>query len=208
MRHRRRISTQTIRKKNYTSTIRPVSKEKSHFARNFFLFILVAGILGVGGYFGYTKLWPVLQVQIEEFNKKQQVEQALAYGDEDVLEQSTPSDQPLEQVFPIQNRIQIEVLNGCGEQGIAKVLSRELKTHDYDVVNSGNYLERGQENFNVASTKIIDNNANATARARDLADIMGVDYQYIESFENPAPIADFTVVIGKDFKNLDIFSNR
>jgi hypothetical protein len=120
-------------------------------------------------------------------------------------EQPKPEPQP--QLTPLQTKIQVEVLNGCGEQGIAKILADRLVKNNYDVVNSGNYIEKGKTFFNVPKTKIIDQlkTAENLTRAKDLANLIGISQHLVESYENPAPIADISIVIGKDFKTLPIF---
>jgi hypothetical protein len=117
--------------------------------------------------------------------------------DEEVKEDPKP-------FTPIQKRIQVEVLNGCGVPGIAKKFSDHLKKNNYDVVNSGNYLENGKANFNVDKTKIVDQlkTSENIARANELADLLDIDENLIESFENPSPIADLTIVIGKDYNQI------
>lgn len=105
---------------------------------------------------------------------------------------------------PLEKKIQLEILNGCGESGVAKKLSDLLKKSKYDIVNSGNYIEKGKINWNVKETKIISQISNPQ-KARDLADLMGVLYSNVEEFENPSPIADITIIIGKDYKTLAIF---
>ena len=99
------------------------------------------------------------------------------------------------------------MLNGCGEQGIAKILGNRLVKKEYDVVNSGNYIENGKRNFTVEQTKIIDQlkTPKNLAKAKELATFMGIQSSFVESFENPSPIADITIVIGKDFKTLPVF---
>jgi hypothetical protein len=58
----------------------------------------------------------------------------------------------------------------------------------------------------VTNSKIIDQikSSENIARAKKLAEILGIDANLIESYENPSPIADLTIVIGKDFKQLTI----
>jgi len=149
------------------------------------------------------KIWPILPLS-------QRTEQS---GGEnisaDYASTPLPTDDRVERAKypPVQKRIQVEVLNGCGESGIAKRIADKLKKLNYDVVNSGNYLEKGKENFNVPTTRIIDQikSRDNYERARELAAAMGVDPKHIESFENPAPIADLTIVIGKDFEQLSIY---
>ncbi len=111
---------------------------------------------------------------------------------------------PAQQYSPIERRIQLEILNGCGEKGIAGKLANILKDSRYDIVNSGNYMERGNINWEVKETRIIDQ-VGKVENARDLADVMGVLYSNVESYNNPSPIADITIIIGEDYKTLPIF---
>ncbi len=120
-----------------------------------------------------------------------------------------PQDEPVK-LTPIQRRIQVEVLNGCGEQGIAKIIADNLRKRDYDVVNSGNYIEKGKVRWDVAQTRLIDQirTPKNLANTKNLAKILGVSKKNIESYENPSPIADITIIIGKDFKTLSIFKKK
>ncbi len=108
---------------------------------------------------------------------------------------------------PVQRQIQLEILNGCGVKGVADRLTKLLRKHNYDVVNKGNYLNKGKVNWNVAETRIIDQ-IGKVDNARQLADAMGVLYSNVESYENPSPIADITIIIGKDYKTLPIFNHQ
>ncbi len=107
--------------------------------------------------------------------------------------------------FPVPPRkTQVEVLNACGEEGIAARLSEILRSQNYDVVNSGNYLKNGEVYFDEPHTHIIDqlDTQDNFERAMDMAQLLGVDKQYVESFDNPSPIADITLIIGNDFKQI------
>ncbi len=216
MRHRRRYQTQTLQRRNTVSAKRPVpaNPQSSGVLRKVFVFILIVGLLGAGGYFGYRYGLPVINDLIAQW--KQNPVKAVSSAEQQAPQQNQTANpvederETLEPIFPVQTRVQVEVLNGCGEKGIAKALSLLLRKNDYDVVNQGNYLENGKEKFDVPNTKIIDqmNTDKNIARARDLADLMGVDHRFIESFENPSPIADLTIIIGKDFRNLAIFRKK
>ncbi len=217
MRHRRRYQTQTLQRKNTVSIQRPTlpSSQTSQTLRKFFKFIFIVGILGAAGYFGYQYGLPAVEELVKNWKQssakdpsgvsKPPTQNALAAQKPVEDERET-----LEPIFPVQTRVQVEVLNGCGEKGIAKALSIILRKHNYDVVNQGNYLEKGKEKFDVPNTKIIDqmNTDKNITRARDLAELIGVDPRFIESFENPSPIADLTIVIGKDFHNLSVFQKK
>ncbi len=101
-------------------------------------------------------------------------------------------------------RIQIEILNGCGQQGIANKLADRLSEKNYDVVNKGNYLEKGKVNWEVAHSKIINHLAESD-EAEDLAGLIGIDKTNVETFNSTTPVIDLTVVIGRDFPELKIF---
>lgn len=204
MRHRRRLNTQTIRKKQqpgtYTQMRRPQPTRKSGSVFKIIFYLVFFAALIYVGYMYRDNLNTLLKPTSEPVTEQpdaqipvQETQQA------DIKEPSGLS--------PIQKKIQVEVLNGCGEQGIAKILGDRLIARDYDVVNSGNYIENGKTQFDVPETKIIDQlkTTENIARAKELASLIGIPLSLVESFENPSPIADITIVIGKDFKNLPVF---
>jgi len=206
LRHRRRLNTQTIRKKRPTGThpkLQSVKKKSS--VGKFFKFLFYLLILAGLGYLGYTYLLPVLKLPSAEISGTETANPQAFPAEENTEPQTISETQP--QLSPIKKKIQVEVLNGCGEQGIAKILGDRLINKEYDVVNSGNYIENGKTNFTVEQTKIIDqlNTPKNLAKAKDLAAFMGIQSSFVESFENPSPIADITIVIGKDFKTIPVF---
>lgn len=100
--------------------------------------------------------------------------------------------------------IQIEVLNGCGKSGIAKIFEAYLRQEGFDVVNTENYRILGKINWNVLHSKVIDQIGNIEF-AEDVAHSLGIDEKYVSSNDNPSPICDVTVVIGKDFSKIKGF---
>ena len=100
--------------------------------------------------------------------------------------------------------IQIEVLNGCGKSGIAKIFESYLRQEGFDVVNTENYRILGKINWNVAHSKVIDQIGNIEF-AEDVAQSLGINEKYVSSNDNPSPICDVTVVIGKDFSKIKGF---
>lgn len=200
MRHRRRYNTQTIRRKNQTTTTRPVVRENSGTTKKFFTYVTVLLIAAAAVYAISEYLLPVFEQEpnqpVVELKTRPQQETP------SIPAKKEPADQN-QYYSPIKKKIQIEVLNGCGEQGIAKLLSDKLKSENYDIVNSGNYLEKGKLQWNVANTKIIDQIGDFE-KAVELARLMGVNTSLVESVKNPSPIADITIVIGKDHRNLNI----
>jgi len=100
--------------------------------------------------------------------------------------------------------IQIEVLNGCGKSGIAKIFEEYLRQQGFDVVNTENYRLMGKINWNVPRSKVIDQIGNIEF-AEDVAESLGIDVKYVSSNNNSSPVYDVTVVIGKDFDKLKGF---
>ena len=203
MRHRRRLNTQTIRRKSSTETFTPKSKPAKNRVGTFFTVLSVLIIIFSAGYFVYG-YFPGISTYLSELTSTPHDQNHREVAPKLPVKEETPAE--IQTFTPIKKRIQVEVLNGCGETGIAKELSDMLKALDYDVVNSGNYLENGKSNFNVENSKIIDQikSAENIARAKKLAETIGIDVNLIESYENPSPMADLTLVIGKDFQQLKI----
>lgn len=201
MRHRRRIYTQTIRKKTdaqtstrYISPKRTVSKKPLAIILSIVVIALVVFLYG-----------GQIREMVSSGYKKSFAEKPKASIAEQ--EPSIPvetKDQGVLYYSPIEKKIQLEILNGCGEPGVAKKLTELLRKSTYDIVNSGNYMEKGKINWEVQETRIIDQVGN-TDISRDLADEMGILYSNLEVFDNPSPIADITIIIGKDYKTLPIF---
>ena len=203
MRHRRRLNTQTIRKRQPAAathnTLRASRRSGStgKFFKGLLYLIIAAGIV----YAGYRYVLPLITFPSAETSEMV----STIHKPLPAETQTEPETEPV--LSPLKKRIQIEVLNGCGEQGIAKILGSRLLKEDYDIVNSGNYIEKGQTKFDVKQTKIIDQlkTPDNLIKAKDLARFIGIKTAMVESFENPSPIADITIIIGQDFKTLPVF---
>lgn len=102
---------------------------------------------------------------------------------------------------PVSRSLQIEVLNGCGKEGLAKDITYYLRQKDVDVVSQGNYA-----NFNVRKSMIIDRAGNSE-KMEILAKILGISPDQIQVKVEPNLQLDATVVLGKDYKTLRPFNN-
>jgi hypothetical protein len=102
---------------------------------------------------------------------------------------------------PLEENIQIEILNGCGVNGIAKIFQSYLRTQGFDVVNTDNYLVEGKRYWGLQESKIIDYMGNME-QAEALARSLGISLSKIEVNESEIAIYDMSVVIGKDYKQL------
>ncbi|MBD3226153.1 MAG: hypothetical protein GF313_15605 [Caldithrix sp.] len=209
MRHRRRLNTQTINKKKYSPDQSPLRKKNRFPFIKFFVYIIIIAGAGYGLYtYGYPMMQEYWTSEPDPIQTREQ--QSAASNNKTTVtadESSQPETNAEPKIPPLPERkVQIEVLNGCGEQGIAAKFSEILRQNNYDVVNEGNFLKDGNVYFKVDNSKIIDqlNTEKNQQNAEKLARLVGIDKQYIESFKNPSPIADITLVIGKDFNSLDI----
>jgi len=122
--------------------------------------------------------------------------------------ESTISQQSIEEEPVIrqpEKMIQIEILNGCGKSGIAKIFESYLRQQGFDVVNTENYRIMGKINWNVPHSKVIDQIGNIEF-AEDVAQSLGINDKYVSSNDNPSPVYDVTVVIGNDFDKLKGFN--
>ena len=204
MKHRRRYNTQLSKKKSnrtqYNSPYETTSSNSAKFWRYFFILtILVAGTYYIIKYF------PTKKSTDDDIYKSE------------IVKDETPIQPEKQEAFPIEEKqvvspplnrvIQLEVLNGCGTQGVAKIFSTNLKRHKYDVVSSGNYLKKGKTFWKVVKTKVIDNTGNRE-NAEKLAEIIGIKKSNIESKVVASPIADITIVIGKDYRDLAIIKKK
>ncbi len=104
------------------------------------------------------------------------------------------AEQPSELIGSI---IQLEVLNGCGEAGIANNFTEMLRKNGFDVVETGNF-----ETFDVKETFVIARNS-STANAKRVAAALGVDENKIIQEESTDFYLDVTVVLGSDYEKLN-----
>lgn len=102
-------------------------------------------------------------------------------------------------IQPVPEKIQVEVLNGCGVAGIAKKATDFLRRKDIDVVSMGNY-----RNYNVAKSQIIDRVGNKNT-AKKIAKIMGINSEQVNTKIDKTKQLAASVIIGKDYKKLDAF---
>ena len=102
-----------------------------------------------------------------------------------------------ENVLVNKKPIQLEVLNGCGVNGVAEKFSDYLRAGNFDVVNIGNY-----RSFDVKHSLLIDRTGNMK-KALDIASALAIDKNNIIQQINKEYFLDVTLVIGKDYKKLN-----
>ncbi len=99
-------------------------------------------------------------------------------------------------------RIQISVLNGCSAPGIAMKVTDHLRSLGYDVVEIGNY-----ETSTLTRSMVIDWIDDMTA-AKKIADAINISPTRIIRKKNNRELVDFSVVVGKDYRQLNPLRQR
>ncbi len=103
-----------------------------------------------------------------------------------------------------QEPITVEVLNACGVNGLANEVSQFLRSHNFDVVNVGDY----SGGWNLDNTLILDRVSLSRKNALSVASVLEVgDQQVIPELEESIQLK-VTILIGKDYKKLKLFAQR
>jgi hypothetical protein len=97
--------------------------------------------------------------------------------------------------------IKMEILNGCGESGIASRYTKFLMSLGYDVLDNSN-----ANSFNYEKSIIKLHTANHDM-AQEIAKAMGMEEESIIEDLNPNLTFDVSLILGKDYKNLESFHN-
>jgi hypothetical protein len=198
LRRRRRHSTQVFKKKDSTSQKSPyqrsISKSDARWKR-WLVFLFFVFILAAASYYLYTLGYDSIPIEPIESPSDTADAAPIEQQDEQVEIISIP---------PLEENIQIEILNGCGINGIAKIFQSYLREQGFDVVNTDNYLVGGKRHWDLKESKIIDHMGH-TEQAEALARSLGISLDKIEVKESETAIYDMSVVIGKDYKKLKGF---
>lgn len=95
--------------------------------------------------------------------------------------------------------IQVNVLNGCGETGLAAKVMEFLRLRGFDVVEIGNYHKKVEKSF------VLDRLGDIRS-ARKVAYAIGIPDSMVVSSIDSTLFVRSTVVIGKDFPLLKPFN--
>ena len=100
----------------------------------------------------------------------------------------------------LENRVQIQVLNGCGDKGVADLYATYLRDNNYDVIDYKN-----ADHFNYNASQIIVHNNNLLIE--DIADLLFIQSSNIDYIFDENIFYDLTLIVGKDYKNLDSYND-
>ncbi len=98
--------------------------------------------------------------------------------------------------------IDVEVLNGCGVQGLANEFSDFLRQHNHDVVNIGN-----ADTFDYQYSILINRGNRQEREIKDLCDELGISHNQILPIESEEVQADVTFIIGSDYQSLKSYES-
>ena len=95
--------------------------------------------------------------------------------------------------------VQVEILNGCGEEGVARVVGEHLRGRGFDVLEMGNHTS-----FDEPHSRVIDRVDDHAAAVR-LARALGIDTTRITRDLRPDYYLDASVILGLDYASLTPF---
>ena len=100
----------------------------------------------------------------------------------------------------LDDRVQIQVLNGCGDRGIADLYASYLRENNYDVIDYKN-----ADHFNYNASQIIVHNNNLLVE--NIADLLFIPSSNIDYIFDENIFYDLTLIVGRDYKNLDSYDD-
>lgn len=98
--------------------------------------------------------------------------------------------------------LQIDVQNGTRTKGVAEKITEYLRKSGFDVVEMGNYTSQ-----DIQKTLVIDRAGNMK-NARIVASMLGIPENNIIQQMNKNYFLDATIVIGKDYQELNPFKTK
>ena len=98
-----------------------------------------------------------------------------------------------------EERIVIEVLNGCGIPGLAQDFGEYLRRQGFDVVRFTN-----AQRYDYPRTLVIARGSDFT-RAQLVAQTLGVESRVVENMPDPSLQLDVTLVLGHDYRGLPVY---
>lgn len=100
-------------------------------------------------------------------------------------------------VRPAHEKVQVEVLNGCGKVGIGQRVRDYLRTQGFDVVNIEN-----AEDFQFPETIVLDRRGQTAVSDAALAVAQALGTTHVILQRNDDRMVDVTAIIGQDYDQL------
>ncbi len=101
----------------------------------------------------------------------------------------------------ISHKIRVEVLNGCGEGGLARHTADFLRREGFDVVNGNG---GNAECFSFVESIVVDR-VGDMSKAEKVADVLDIENCIRQVNMDPYRIEEVTVIIGGNYRDLKPF---
>ena len=98
--------------------------------------------------------------------------------------------------------IRIEILNGCGKDGIATQLGTKLREQGFDVMTLGN-----ADSYAFSETIVIDR-VGKWHHAQEVANILGTQNLIQQITPDPFRLEGVTIIVGRDYAHLPLLKNQ
>ncbi len=134
-------------------------------------------------------------IEVQKIPGKTIYKDWMSYWEVDTLATSQLFQELKEEKGEGEGTIRVEVLNGCGREGVALQLAQTLRREGLDVVNIGN-----ARNFKYRKTLIL-NRSGEKELTRKIAKVIGCG-ELQDSIEKKA-LVDVTVIIGRDYLGIE-----
>ena len=99
------------------------------------------------------------------------------------------------------HKIQIQIQNGCGLSGIAKVYTNFLRSHGYDVIDYKN-----AQHFDYDNTQLIIHKKDTVNFINEMVQTLQIKPNSITYNYDNNNIYEMTVIIGHDYNNLNSYN--
>lgn len=110
--------------------------------------------------------------------------------------------EPIKPEPPAPNEIKVEVLNGCGAQGIASRVRDVLRQRGFDVMSYGN---AGRMDYRKSLILIRSETSKSELAAQVVANSLGITTSQIRAEKDPSSVdIDVAVILGSDYRKLDL----
>tara|TARA_B100000965_G_scaffold294050_1_gene252008 strand:+ start:614 stop:1096 length:483 start_codon:yes stop_codon:yes gene_type:complete len=99
------------------------------------------------------------------------------------------------------HKIQVEIQNGCGLKGIAKLYTNFLRDKGYDVISFKN-----APHFLYKKTQLVVHQKDTLNFTNEMIDILKINSELVDYSYNNNLLHQMTIIIGDDYKQLDSFN--
>lgn len=123
-----------------------------------------------------------------------------SFATNDASDSVPTSTSPMTNIQTLPKTLKVEVLNGCGIDGLAKTLTSYLREKNIDVVYFGDF-----ESWQLSETLVIDRKDPSLANAKVIGKIIGVKENRMFPQLSPQRQLDVSIIIGKNYSELRAF---